>query len=79
MALNINLLANRDVELDATLLGTLDQTAVLHSKRAIRHIFTTKAITYGMDMTKLPKNTQPKTTSFNNWCNTTEEILDQET
>ena len=39
----------------------------------------TNSNTYGMDLTKLPKNTQQNTSSFKNWCNTIGKELDQNT
>ena len=66
IALSINLLANRGVDPDATLLVTLEQDYVLHLKIFMKYMFTTKDSTYGVELTKLPKNTQPNTTLFKN-------------
>ena len=63
MALAINLIINRGVDPDATLLGTLDQDVVLHFKTVVQHM---------VEMKKLPNNTQPNTTEFKNWCTTIE-------
>ena len=72
-ALYINLLSNRVVDPHAVLLGNLYQDAVLNFKRVMQHMVTTKSRTDGVELTKLPKNTQPKTTAFKNWCTIIEE------
>ena len=77
MALSINLLANRNLNPDAELLGTLNQDAVLPFNIFMWYVVSTKAITYGMALTKLSNNTQPNTTSFKNCSITIEEGLDQ--
>ena len=79
MELAINLLANRDVNPDATLLGTLDQDAVLHFNRVMRHMLSTKDSTDGVDLTKPPNKMQPNTSAFKNWCTTIEEESDHKT
>ena len=66
IALSINLLANRGVDPDATLLVTLEQDYVLHLKIFMKYMFTTKDSTYGVELTKLPNNTQPNTALFKN-------------
>ena len=66
IALSINLLANRGVDPDATLLVTLEQDYVLHLKIFMKYMFTTKDSNYGVVLTKLPNNTQTNTALFKN-------------
>ena len=79
MFLTIYLLVNRGMYPNATLISTMDQDSDLHFKRVMQHMVATKANTDDMELINLPKNTQPNTTEFKNWCTTIEEELDQKT
>ena len=79
MALAINLITNRGVNRAVTLIFILDHYAVLHLKRVIKSMVSTNISTDGVEMTKLPKNTQPNTSAFKNWCTTIGEEIKQKT
>ena len=72
MTLSKKLIANRGVDPDVTLIGTLEKYSVLHFKRVMRHVFVNKASTDGVELKKLPNNMQQNTTSFKDWCTTIE-------
>ena len=75
MIMSINLLINRGVKPDSMLIRTLDQYYVLHFNKFMQYMVATKARADDLDMTKLPKNTQPNNSVFRNWCITIEEEL----
>ena len=79
MALTINFISNRVVKRDASFLITLDQGVVHHFNRVTQHMVSKKAKTNCVDITKLPKKTQPNTSSFKKWFTNTEEELYQKT
>ena len=79
MALAISLLVNRGINPDAELLVTLYRNSVVNFKKGMQHMISTKAITDGVDLTKIPNNRQQNTTAFKNYCTTIEEELYQNT
>ena len=84
MALAINLLANRGVKYDATLVNTLEQDAAMMRRFSelwtkILYFISIKARTDGVELTKLPNTMQPKTTTFRNCFTTIKKELYQKT
>ena len=67
------LISKTGVTPDEMLLGIIDEDTILHFKNFMKHMDYTKAITYGVELSKLPNNTQPNTSELKNWCTTIEE------